>query len=108
LGDYELFLSEELPFREELYPPFKKIMRIMISHKYKNIASEILSNVRECLEKYKDIEIIGSGEAPIAKLSAKFRFHILLRSDSPKALLEAVAKCREKNCEIDIDPVNFS
>ncbi len=108
LRDYELFLNEELPFREELYPPFKKIMRIMISHKYKNIAQEALSIIRDCFEKYSDIEIIGAGEAPIAKLSAKFRFHILLRSDSPKALLEAVVRCREKNCEIDIDPVNFS
>ena len=108
LGDYELFLREELPFREDLYPPFKKIMRILVSHKYKNSAMETLSNIRDCFEKNKDIEIIGSGEAPIVKLSSKFRFHILLRCNSPKALLEAVTQCREKNCEIDIDPVNFS
>ncbi len=108
LSDYELFLQEELPFREGLYPPFKKIMRILISHKYRNIAQETLSSMRECLEKFTNIEIVGAGEAPITKLSAKFRFHILLRCDSPKAILEAVSKCREKNCEIDIDPVNFS
>ncbi len=108
LRDYELFLKEELPFRSDLYPPFKKIVRILITHKYKNVANEILSNVRDCFENSRDIEVVGAGEAPISKLSSKFRFHILLRSDSVKALLESVAQCREKNCEIDIDPVNFS
>ena len=108
LLDYELFLKEEIAFREGLYPPFKKLMKVQISGKYKNKTMEELSAIRECLEGQNGIEIIGAGEAPIAKIASKFRYQILLRSDSAKALLQAVSQCKSKNCEIDIDPVNFS
>ncbi len=108
LCDYERFLNEELPFRQALYPPYKKLMKVQISGKYKNKTMEEMSLMRECLEGQSAIELIGAGEAPIAKIASKFRYQILLRSDSAKALLEAVARCKSKNCEIDIDPVNFS
>ncbi len=108
LLDYELFLKEEIAFREGLYPPFKKLMKVQISGKYKNKTMQELSAMRECLEGQNGIEIIGAVEAPIAKIASKFRYQILLRSDSAKALLQAVSQCKSKNCEIDIDPVNFS
>ena len=108
LEDYELFLQEEMPFREGLYPPFTKLMKIEISGKYQNKTMQEMVKVRECLERQEAIEIIGAGEAPIAKIASKFRFQILLRSHSAKALLEAASACKCKDCEIDIDPVNFS
>jgi len=108
LEDYELFLKDELAYREGVYPPFKKLMKVQVSGKYKNKTMDEMAGMRECLEGHKGIEIIGAGEAPIAKIASKFRFHILLRSDSAKALLEAVAHCKSKNCEVDIDPVTFS
>ncbi len=108
LEDYELFLKEELEFREGLYPPFKKLMKVQISGKYKNKTMEEMAGVRDCLEQQEGIEVIGAGEAPIAKIASKFRYQILLRSDSAKLLLEATNRCKSKNCEIDIDPVTFS
>ena len=108
LEDYELFLQEERAFREGLYPPFAKLMKIQISGKYQNKTMEELVKVRECLERQEEIEIIGAGEAPIAKIASKFRFQILLRSHSAKALLKAASHCKCKDCEIDIDPVTFS
>ncbi len=108
LEDYERFLKEELVYREGLYPPFKKLMKVEISGKYKNKTMQEMSEVRACLEKQANIEIIGAGEAPIAKIASKFRYQILLRSDSAKALLEAMQRCKSKNCESDIDPVTFS
>lgn len=108
LADYEAFLKDELLFREGLYPPFKKLMKVQISGKYKNKTMDEMSEVRDCLEKQEGIEVIGAGEAPIAKIASKFRYQILLRSDSAKALLEATNRCKSKNCEIDIDPVTFS
>ncbi len=108
LEDYELFLQEELTFRTGLYPPFTKLMKIQISGKYKNKTMDEMVKVRECLEKQEGIELIGAGEAPIAKIASKFRFQILLRSNSAKALLQASQACKCKDCEIDIDPVTFS
>jgi primosomal protein N' (replication factor Y) len=108
LEDYEAFLKDELAFREGLYPPFKKLMKIQISGKYKNKTMEEMASVRACLENQAGIEVIGAGEAPIAKIASKFRFQILLRSDSAKALLKASMACQCRDCEIDIDPVTFS
>ncbi len=108
LEDYEAFLKDELRFREGLYPPFTKLMKVQISGKYKNKTMEEMAGVRDCLDQQEGIEIIGAGEAPIAKIASKFRYQILLRSNAAKALLQAVAQCQCKNCEIDIDPVTFS
>jgi len=108
LEDYEAFLQDEIAFRRGLYPPFKKLMKVQISGKYKNKTMDEMFGVRDCLEQQAGIEVIGAGEAPIAKIASKFRYQVLLRSDSAKALLEAVSRCKSKNCEVDIDPVSFS
>ena len=108
LEDYEAFLQDEIAFRRGLYPPFKKLMKVQISGKYKNKTMDEMFEVRDCLEGQEGIEVIGAGEAPIAKIASKFRYQVLLRSDSAKALLEAVSRCKSKNCEVDIDPVTFS
>jgi primosomal protein N' (replication factor Y) len=108
LDDYEKFLQEELPYRKAIYPPFKKLMKIEVSGKYKDKTKRELENVKECLESSESIEVIGAGEAPIAKIASKFRFQVLLRSSSTKALLQAASRCKCQGCEIDIDPVSFS
>ncbi len=108
LRDYELFLKDELPYRENLYPPYKKLMKFLIAHKDIKRAKEILEAVQERLVDTKGVEVIGFGEAPINKIAGKFRFQVLLRSTSTKALLELAAKCKMSSVEIDIDPVSFS
>ena len=108
LLDYELFLKDELPYRKDLYPPYKKLMKFLISHKNIYKAKEILEKLQICLVDLKDVEVIGFGEAPISKIANKFRFQVLLRSSSPKALLELALRCKMRDVEIDIDPVSFS
>ena len=108
IGDYERFLKDELAFREGLYPPFKKLMKFMIAHKNRQKALEILERLQGCLSSVEDVEVVGFGEAPIARIAGKFRFQVLLRADSAKALLQVAHRCRQKDCEVDIDPVSFS
>jgi primosomal protein N' (replication factor Y) len=108
LGDYEEFLKEELAYRKSLYPPYKKLMKVQVSGKYKDKTQRELEVVRDCLEACEGVDVIGSGEAPIAKIASKFRFQVLLRSSSAKALLQAASQCKCSVCEIDIDPVSFS
>jgi primosomal protein N' (replication factor Y) len=108
LGDYEKFLKDELPFRQDIYPPYKKLMKFLISHKNVYKAKEILEKLQFCLEDVSDVDVIGFGEAPIAKISSKFRFQVLLRSSSTKALLTLAQKCKMPDVEIDIDPISFS
>ncbi len=108
LDDYERFLKDELSYRKDLYPPFRKLMKIMIADKNKQKALEMLDTLRECLENKTEVEVVGFGEAPIAKIASKFRFQVLLRSNSTKALLKIAHQCKCKGCEIDIDPIQFS
>ena len=108
MDDYEKFLKDELPYRQGLYPPYKKLMKFLISHKNKYKAKETLDKLQLTLENVNDVEVIGFGEAPINKIANKFRFQVLLRSTSAKALLELAQRCKIANVEIDIDPVSFS
>ncbi len=108
IGDYELFLKDELPYRRDIYPPYKKLMKFLVSHKNKHKAKETLEKLQLMLENVQDVEVVGFGEAPINKIASKFRFQVLLRSFSAKALLELAQKCKIPNVEIDIDPVSFT
>ncbi len=108
IDDYEKFLKDELACREGLYPPFKKLMKLMIANKNRAKALEVLEKLQHCLSDTRDVEVVGFGEAPVARIAGKFRFQVLLRSDSAKALLQVAQKCRCKDVEVDIDPVQFS
>jgi len=108
LNDYELFLKDEITHRKNLYPPFRKILRFLISHKDNQKAKTILNNLVECISKQKNIEIIGYGESAIFKIANKYRYNLLLRSNSIKSLLESAYRCKKYPIEVDIDPINFS
>ncbi len=110
MNDYELFLKNELKYRKNLYPPYKKLLRMLISHKDKQKANILMQKVLSCLSqnKNKEVEIVGSGEAFIEKIGGKYRYNILLRSTSAKALINTTVKCKERFCEIDMDPLSFS
>ncbi len=109
LGDYELFLQDELEFRRiASYPPFISIARVLISHAKPDMAEKELSDTLKRLKSFNDIEIIGHGKAPIEKIASRYRYHILLRSKSKKALLTALHAVAKRGIEIDMDPVDFS
>jgi primosomal protein N' (replication factor Y) len=109
LNDYEDFLKEELEFREGLYPPFTNLARVLVAKRDYKQGKELLESVVQRLQLFKDIEIVGSGEAPIERIANRWRFVVLLRSSRKKALLEALHSVAEnRDLEIDIDPVNFS
>ncbi len=110
LDDYESFLNDELKYREGLYPPYRKLLRILISHKDKQKAEALMQKVLNCLNqnRKKEVEIVGNGEALIEKIGGKYRYNILLRSTSAKALINTTIKCKERFCEIDMDPLSFS
>ena len=110
INDYELFLKDELKYRKELYPPFKKLARVLISHKNEEKAKEIMRETLNCLKQQlqNGVEIVGSGEANIKKIASKYRYHILLRSSSSKVLLQTISNCNNPHIEVDIDPISFS
>lgn len=112
ISDYDSFINEEITFRDPLYPPFSKLMRINISSKKDEEANFICLECVKILEKFlikmDDFEIIGYGKSPIELIASKFRYNILLRAKSHKPLIKISSLLQNKNIDIDIDPINFS
>lgn len=109
IQNYDKFLVDEMDFRTRLYPPFTKLLRILISHKNDSLAQKSLSLCLENLKNIDDIEIIGHGKAGIEYIASKFRYEILIRSTNPKALIKAGYKCYDlTGVEVDMDPLSFS
>jgi primosomal protein N' (replication factor Y) len=109
LADYELFIKDELAFLEMAdYPPFVSLARILVAHKDETKAGKITLDTVTKLKAFKDIEIVGSGKAPVERIANKYRFNILLRSKNRVPLLKALHSVDCREIEIDFDPVEFS
>lgn len=107
INDYEGFLEEEKQYREELYPPYKKLCRVLFSHKNGLKAKDEMIQMYENLCKFSKIEVVGYGKCAIERVANKYRFEILLRSDKSTDLIKAISACRTPMAEIDMDPIEF-
>lgn len=105
---YEEFLEDEKYFRDGLYPPFKKLCRVLFSHKNDKRAFEATEEMLLCLRKCSDIEIVGFGRCATERVADKYRYEILIRSDKSTHIIKAVSTCRVSLAEIDMDPTDFS
>ncbi|CAA6813902.1 MAG: Helicase PriA essential for oriC/DnaA-independent DNA replication, partial [uncultured Campylobacterales bacterium] len=108
LGDYELFLKDELLNMKDFYPPYKRFLNILIAEKNIQKAKDIMNEILNHLNRQNkdDIEIVGYGEASISKIASKYRFNILLRSASHRNLLQSIEGIKHLPCQIDMDPVS--
>ncbi len=108
LEDYDAFLEEEKFFREDLYPPYRRLARVLFAHKNAARAREAMEQMRAGLQRFsKEVEIVGSGECNINKVTNKYRYEILLRSQKATDLIRAVKAAKVPLAEVDIDPVEF-
>lgn len=109
LEDYEVFIRDELDFLERgMYPPFATLARILIADKDETKAGKITLDTVTQLKAFGDIEIVGSGKAPVERIANKYRFQILLRAENRVPLLKALHAVDRREVEIDMDPVEFS
>ena len=51
IENYDDFLRDETEFREGLYPPYMRLLRVLISHKNEKAASEIMNAALELLRR---------------------------------------------------------
>ncbi|QKF64966.1 primosomal protein N' [Campylobacter corcagiensis] len=107
--NYDKFLADELEYRSGLYPPFTKLLRILISHKNEKIAISTTSKCLERLKSVENIEIVGYGKAGIEYIASKFRYEILIRSKNIKALIKSGFSVYDiSGVEVDMDPLSFA
>jgi primosomal protein N' (replication factor Y) len=105
---YEDFLESEKLFREGLYPPYKKLCRILFAHKNGLKAREAMEQMRDKLRQFTDVEIVGAKKCAIERVANKYRFEILLRADKSTDIIKAVRASRVDLAEVDMDPLEFA
>ncbi|MBW6515959.1 MAG: primosomal protein N' [Candidatus Cloacimonetes bacterium] len=120
--DYESFVDLELETRKTLlYPPYVRNARLVFSHNNETYLQDQMNSVRpliSSLKKYysKDsnsdsqtrFDVLGPVPTPIHKINNRYRYHIILKSDSVKHLQLAVQYLQKnikisKSVKIDID-----
>ena len=109
INNYEGFLDEEKGYREGLYPPYKKLCRILFSHKNGAKAQEQMRKMQDALMAFSnEVEVVGAGKCGIERVANKYRFEILLRSDKSTSLIKAINATKVSLAEVDMDPIEFS
>lgn len=108
IDDYDAFLQEERGLREGLYPPYKKLCRILFLHKNGIKAQDEMYKMLGSLSRINNIEIVGFGKCAVERVADKYRFEILLRSDKSTNLIRAIKSCKVALAEVDMDPIEFS
>jgi primosomal protein N' (replication factor Y) len=104
---YEDFLEDEKEYRKELYPPYKKLCRVLFSHKNGIKAQDDMNEMLGCLQKNSTLNVVGFGKCAIERVSDKYRFEILLRADKSTDIIKAISACRVDLAEVDMDPIEF-
>ena len=94
-------------YREGLYPPYKKLCRLLFSHKNGMKAQEEMRKMQDNLQRFSNVEIVGFGKCAIERVADKYRFEILLRSEKSTDLIKAILACKVPLVEVDMDPIEF-
>jgi len=114
--DYRLFYEKEIKFRKSAnYPPFTKLVRIIIKSKNIEKAEDGAIKIKKIIESTadtKNITILGPVICPLGKIEKYFRFHILLKSKRSSTLQKVSSKIYSEKIpgtkiSIEIDPVNM-
>jgi primosomal protein N' (replication factor Y) len=86
--DYAGFAKEELHNRKDLkYPPYARMLRVLLSSEDKEVARTLLESIRDSLREIIEreslqVQILGPTSAPLQRLKTHFRWHILIKSTS--------------------------
>ena len=107
IDDYAEFLEDEKFFREDLYPPYKKLCRVLFADKNGSKARDEMQKMYDKLLVMSNIEIVGYGKCAIERVANKYRFEILIRSDKSTDIIKAIKMTKVALAEVDMDPIEF-
>ena len=94
--NYSAFAEQELATRRALhYPPFTRILRILVSSTDKDLPMQVLEQLSEGIRQLGQsnnlsIQVLGPCLAPIEKIKTHWRAHLLVKSRSAGALHRVV------------------
>jgi primosomal protein N' (replication factor Y) (superfamily II helicase) len=116
--DYNEFFKEEIGRRKELaYPPFSRIINILIRGKNERNVEEEARQLRELIGEYVDtsqIQLLGPAPLPFYRLRGHFRWHVMMKAspqvDLAQPLRNALKKLKRKTgvfVAVDVDPTTI-
>ncbi|MGZ5435607.1 MAG: primosomal protein N' [Pyrinomonadaceae bacterium] len=118
--DYVGFYNEEIRHRRNhQYPPFVALALLLTRHKDANRAYELAGAAKKALieaDPDRTCRVLGPAPAPLARLRAEFRFHVLVKSRSRKqmrAVIDLALKALEdaghdlRPVSLEIDPISM-
>ena len=124
--DYKAFYDHEIRFRRSLkYPPFSRLIHILIAGKdkdqtalYARKLGEICQALQSQNRTYRDnVERLGPVAAPLARLQKKYRWHMLLKGVKPgplhglsRAMMEKAGRIPSRGrvkVIVDVDPIDM-
>ncbi len=83
-GDAEVFYRQELAFRREArYPPFSRLVNLVISSEgedHARAAAEALGEILKPLIQPHEGELLGPAPAPLARIKGRYRYHLTLKT----------------------------
>ena len=83
----EKFLKDELILRKKnKLPPFYRLISLIISANSDIISLRGAQEIKKCLSKIDNIEILGPIDSPIFRVKNKYRTRLLIRSRSDKLI----------------------
>jgi primosomal protein N' (replication factor Y) len=116
--DVDGFIERELVDRKQLgYPPHARVILVRVEgsdeHRTKEVARILADHARTVAEL--GVLVLGPAPAPLARLRAKWRFRVMMRSDDRTALRRAAVAVarhaqgapRNVRVVIDVDPVQL-
>ncbi len=123
--DVTAFYNREIPFRKALkYPPFTRMILVKLSGPKKDAVAQAAMDAAAILTQIKDaspetaaeVDILGPIEAPIPRISSRFRWQLVIKSPSFRqisALVRALQHHPDMNRNraislgIDVDPYSL-
>ena len=120
--DFRSFVNRELLFREGMfYPPYSFLLNLVVQNRDENLArqvSDLLVNLLRKTNASEHIRFLGPVKAPVSKVKGKYRYQILIKSESRKVLngmarevvhhLERNQQFKNIEVFLDVDPFQFS
>jgi primosomal protein N' (replication factor Y) len=113
--DWDLFYRQELEHRRELnYPPFSKLISLLISGEEQAKVGQIAAELKQFLAKRLTSQILGPIPALIPRLRGERRCQILLKGEDLTVLRRAVRDSLSKlvvpeavKVTIDVEPMSL-
>jgi primosomal protein N' (replication factor Y) len=109
--DYQKFYEREIQFRrEQKYPPFERLVRLLFAHASERTAQSEAARLHRLLMQriaqrgLPGIDLIGPVPAFFRRERGKYRYQILVRGDAPHALIGDMEL--PIGWRIDVDPVD--